>query len=451
LRKALSATLNGALDAKGVVSEDGKLLGAVLDGLSSARAQMPMDQRDNFLLGLFQGKGYPLLVGTLVQTGAEELGDDDASAFESIAAQLLNEGGKLLKNDQAFEGFFRDHWGDLLRAGFTGLKDHGPGLVGNKPIIGNIVVAIAGTLSETGDRDFLTSDTLVGMVDAAVGGVAASPKLLKQAPRDKWLGELVNAVTQTVAAQGVRKTFSAQGAMTILNGALATFGEHPELIVARPGLVQELVGGVLTSVSGIDRLAASNLANAAVDGALMTIARNPGLLNLEYPELVAGFAGKVAGLVSAGSVTAIQGEDLLTVLTQSVAENPRLLGDLERKLAESVLDTVLDAASGSKAGLVAGAAVAEVLQQVTGALARHGRAKLGAGPTDAAIEQLESLLVAGLARAESEIGNRMGLNSLPATLGNLVGAWARGEVGEIDADNPNFKRLFGELAALEAA
>ena len=150
---------------------------------------------------------------------------------------------------------------------------------------------------------------------------------------------------------------------------------------------------------------------------------------------------RMAGLPVSGSV----------VLTQSVAENPRLLGDLERKLAESVLDTVLDAASGSKAGLVAGAAVAEVLQQVTGALARHGRAKLGAGPTDAAIEQLESLLVAGLARAESEIGNRMGLNSLPATLGNLVGAWARGEVGEIDADNPNFKRLFGERAALEAA
>ena len=118
LRKALTATLNGALDAKEVLDSDSKLLGAVLDALSSARSQVPKEQRDNFLIGLFQGKGYPLLVGTLVETAAEELGDEDASALELIAADILTKGAKLLKKDQAFEGFFRDHWGDLVRAGF---------------------------------------------------------------------------------------------------------------------------------------------------------------------------------------------------------------------------------------------------------------------------------------------------------------------------------------------
>ena len=451
LRKALSATLNGALDANDVVDADGKLLGAVLDGLSGARSKMPKDQRDNFLLGLFQGKGYPLLVGTLVETAATELGDDDAAAFESIAAQVLNEGAKPLKKDQEFEGFFREHWGDLLRAGFTSLKERGPRLAGNKQLVGDVVVAIAGKLSETGDRDFLTHDTIVGLVDAAVASVAANPKLLKKAARDKWLGAFVNSVVQTVAAEGVRKTFSSGGGTAIVKGALATFGEHPELIVERPGLVQELIGGVLMSVSGIDRLAATNLANAAAEGALTTILRNPDLLNLRYPELVAGFAGKVAGLVSAGSVTSIQGEDLIAVLTESVAENPKLLGDLERKLSESVLDAVLGAASGSKTGLIAGASVAELLQHVVGALARHGRAKFGEGPTVVAIGQLETLLDAGLERAESEIGSRIGLSSVPAVLGGLVSAWARGEVGEIDKDDPNFKRLFTELAVLEAA
>ena len=449
LRKALSATLNGALDAKDVVDTDAKLLGAVLDGLSRARARMPKDERDNFLLGLFQGNGYPLLVGTLVETAATELGDDDASAFESIAADVLNEGAKLLKNDQEFEGFFREHWGDLLRAGFTTLKEHGPQLAGKKQLVGEIIVAITGKLSQTGDRDFLSRDTLVGLVDTAVSSVAANPKLIKKAAREKWLGEFVNSVVQTVAAGGVRTTFSSEGVTAIVKGALATFGEHPELIVERPGLVQELIGGVLTSVSGIDRLAATNLANAAAEGALTTISRNPDLLKLRYPELVAGFAEKVAGLVAAGSVTSIQGEDLLTVLTESVAENPRLLGNLERKVSESVLDTVLGAASGSKTGLIAGATVAELFQQVVSAVARHGRAKLGEGPMVVAIDQLEVLLEAGLQRAEGELGNGIGLSAVPAVLGGLVSAWARGEVGEIDMNDPNFQRLFTELAVLE--
>ena len=451
LRMALSATLNGALDAKDVVDADGKLLGAVLDALSNARSQMPKEQRDNFLLGLFQGRGYPPLVRSLVETAATELGDDDATAFESIAAQVLNEGAKLIKKDQDFEGFFREHWGDLLRAGFTSLKEHGPQLAGRKQLVGDVVVVIADQLSETGDRDFLTGDTLIGLVDAAVGSVAGNPKLVKKAAQKKWLGEFVNSVVQTVAAEGVRNTFSSEGATAIVRRALVTFGEHPELIVERPGLVQELIGGVLLSVSGIDRLVATNLASAATEGALTTISRNPGLLELRYPELVAGFAKKLAGLVHGGSVTSIQGEDLVTVLTESVAENPKLLGDLERKVSESVLDTVLGATSGSKTALLAGATVADLLQHVVDALARHGRAKLGEGPIQEGIAQLEALLEAGLQSAESEVGTRIGLSSLPAVLGGLVGAWARGEVENIDISDPNFKRLFAELAELEAA
>ena len=291
---------------------------------------------------------------------------------------------------------------------------------------------------------------MVGLVDAAVKSVAARPELLKQVTRKKWLGEFVNSVVQTVAAEGVRNTFSSEGAAAIVKGALVTFGEHPELIVERPGLVRELVGGVLTSVSGMDRLTASNLANAAVHGALTSIADNPNLLDAKYPELVAGFAGKVAGLVSEGSITSIQGEDLLKALTESIAENPALMGDLERKIAESVLDAVLTASSDSKTRLVAGVGVAEVLQQVVRALGRHGNAKLRDGPIAPIMNQIEALLVVGLKRAEAEIGNRMGLSSLPAVLGDLVGAWARGEVGEIDENSPNFKRLFGELAAREA-
>ena len=60
--------------------------------------------------------------------------------------------------------------------------------------------------------------------------------------------------------------------------------------------------------------------------------------------------------------------------------------------------------------------------------------------------QLEAVLNAGLARAEKELGTRLGLSAIPAVLGDLVAAWAIGNVATIDPDNQNFKRLFDELA-----
>lgn len=451
LRKAISATLNGALDAKEIVDTDNKLVGTVLDGLVTARNRMPKGERDNFLLGLLQGEGYPVLVSTLLETGANALGDEDASAFESVAADVLKQGASLLKDDPSFEEFFRRHWGDLLRAGFTSLKEHGPVLSGNKPLVGDIVSAIAETLSETEDRDFLTSDTLVSIVDTAIGVVAANPKLLKAAPRNEFLGELVFSVVETVADQGVRTTFSRDGAAAIVKRALATFGEHPDLIVDQPGLVQELVGNVLEKLSGVERLTATELASAAVEGALTAVAENPHLLPLKYPEVVADFAAKVAELVEESQLTGIQGRDILLVLTRSVAENPTLLGDPERKLAESVLGAVVRLSDNSKAGLLTGPALARTVEQIVSALGRYGRAKFGDGPLEPAIEQLDLLLEAGLARAEEEIGTRMGVSFVPIALGRLVGAWARDEVGELDPNNPHFKRLFGEFATQAAA
>ena len=67
------------------------------------------------------------------------------------------------------------------------------------------------------------------------------------------------------------------------------------------------------------------------------------------------------------------------------------------------------------------------------------------------VAQLEVVVAAGLSRAETELGHRLGLPSVPATIGMLVGAWAQGKLAELDPNNADFQELFSELAERAAA
>jgi hypothetical protein len=44
------------------------------------------------------------------------------------------------------------------------------------------------------------------------------------------------------------------------------------------------------------------------------------------------------------------------------------------------------------------------------------------------------------------LGYKIALPSLPLVLGQLVMAWEQGKIAEVNADNPDFQRLFAELA-----
>jgi hypothetical protein len=85
------------------------------------------------------------------------------------------------------------------------------------------------------------------------------------------------------------------------------------------------------------------------------------------------------------------------------------------------------------------------------AMSRSGRAALKNHPQAVLLDQLTSLVQAGLVRAEKELGNRLERSAVPRLLGELVLAWARGEIATIDPDNDNFRRLFGEIAERTAA
>jgi len=452
LRAALSATLNGVLDARDAFEIGDQWVEALVGALAVAREAVPEGERDNFLMGLLQGKGYPVLVSTVLETAADRFNDDDTEDFKDVTAGFLKEVAGIIKQNPTFENFFEDHWGDLLRAGLKSVAQHGPALLkGESPLLSKVLVSVASNLATRPDSKLLSSDALYGIVDAAVAAVAANPDLVGDAIDEEWLAALVNSITSTVAENDIRSTFTKNGLESLVKDTLETFAKHPELIINKPGLARELLQGVLTSLSHVNKFAAQALASAAVGGALKSFSEHPELIQFKYAELVASFAGKVGKLVEVRHLTRVQGADILGAVTESLAENPALFLNIETRLAGWTVDAVVNAAQESDTTLLAGATLTNVLQEIVTALAKSGRAALENHPAETLAEQLENLLKAGLARAEKELGNQIGASSLPTVLGSLVVTWSKGEIADIDPEDENFQILFEELAERAAA
>ena len=448
LRVALGATLNAALDARHAYAPGNRWVSGILDALLQARESFPEDRRDDFLVGLLNGQGYPRLVAASLTVGAARLDDADAVTFRDVAADVLTRIAGIVEENDKLEGFFAKHWGDLLRAGLSSVEVHGPVLFqGEDPLLADVLVAVSGHLAGIPQKDagLLTTDTLDGVVRAALSVVAANPERVDDLLDESWLGELVGSVAGILSGQGLR-AFTAAGLEEMLRDTLSRFAQRPELIVEHPGLARELLRGILDEVSDAGGLGAEELARAALSGALAAVSDHPGLLEVNYPQLVADLAGRVAGLVESRGLTRVQGSELLSAVTGALAANPALFLDMERKLVAGVVEGIVDVAGDDRIGLIAGAALVDTVREVLAALSRSGQAALKNHPGAELVAELNALVAAGLTRAEKELGNRLSRPEIPGLLGRLVVAWARGEIGTIDPDNDNFRRLFSELA-----
>ena len=446
---ALSATLNGVIDARQYYNTGNQWVEALFDALIEARLAVPEAERDNYVIGLLQGQGYPLLVSSILEATAGRLNDDDIEDFRDVAANFLKDVAGIVKRKPRFENFFENHWGDLLRAGLRSVEKFGPVLLkGESPLLNKVLVAVSGELAKHPNSILLSSDAIYGIVDAAASAVAVSPDLVEDTINEAWLAALVSSVTSTVAKTGIRATFTKNGVEVLVKDTLSTFAKHSELIIDHPGLVRELLEGVLTSLSKVDVLAAEPLASAAVSGALSAISDHPELIKLKYGEFVASLSGKVAILVKERQLTRVQGIEVLKSVTDALAENPALFLAIEKRLVDWAIDAVVKAAHQSDSFLLAGTRLTDVIYGVVKALAKSGNAALKNHEAAVLALQLEEVLMAALKRAEKELGNLISLSSLPDLLHNLVLAWARGEIATIDPENDNFRRLFAELSEL---
>lgn len=445
LRCVLSATLNGVIDAKDYLDIDNDWMEGLVNAIAAARSKA--SDPDNFLVGLVQGKGYPLLIGSIMSTASGQLGAGDANAFELTAASFLKSIVGIIEAHPTFDDFFKDHWGDVLRAGLSSVEKHGPALLTNEdPLLGKILSSVAGNLASQPDNKFLTRETLVGIVDIVVGTVAANPDRIDDILSDDWLAALVNSIAGTMSNEGILKVFTREGLETMTNNVLHTFGEHPDLIIRDPGLAQHLLGGVLSSISKVSVFNVESLATSAVAGALETVSDHPELLKFNYGDMVADLAGKIATLLKDNKITNIQGQNIVRAAIASLAENPKLLIELHKNLAAITIDAVIDIAGKDTGALISAGLKSDTVAGVLNAVAVAGKAALETQSIDEFGERLKQLLYAGMVRAEAELGIRMRLQSLPDVLELLVIAWAQGKIEITDPPNEHFNNIFAALA-----
>jgi len=445
LKIVLSSTLNGVLDNKNLIQNDMAWLNTLLGALSDVRAELPENRRDNFVAGLLQGKGYPLLVADLLEKGAEKLLEENRQNFEMTAASFLQEVAGVVQQKPSFEHFFQENWGELLRAGFASLEKHGPQLLGDQNILlQEVMTAVVGNLARSPNNKLLDAKILTSIIDTAISTVATHPDKVEDLVKQEWLGALISSISTTLAHDGIRNAFSQKGLSAIMQTTLNTFADNPELVVDEPGLARNLLRDLLGNLGNLNSISVESLALVAVDSALNTLVAHPELVSTKYTDLVASSTEQIAKLVQEKRLTNLQGREILKSVVMVFSENPNLFTNIEKRFASFVIDASL-AVSAESRGLLSGATLVKSIEVILKSIAASGNAALKNHPAANIAEQLEMLLTAGIVRAEKEIGNQMTVSMTPFVLGSLVELWAKGGVSSFDPANDNFRRVFTEL------
>ena len=449
LRHALKSTLNGMLDARESYQGDEKWVEALLDALDEARKDA--ERGDDYLLGLFQGKGYQRLLSKGLNGASKRLTEADAAVFKNLAGDVLKAAAPLVKaNKKGFAGFFRENWGDLLNAGLKSIEKHGPELLDGQPdLLKETLFAVISELAVTNGREVFTGETLRNVVDATIAVVAAKPELITASIDEEWLRAFMTSIATTANNRKARNLFSRDGLEAIIKDAAGVFAENPELIIASEDhdVFKVVVGGILSKISGVDRISAKTIAEAAIGGALEGIADNPGLLKTRYPTLIAGFAGNLSTLVKDKSLSAIQARDIMTSATKAMIANPILFDELGEKISGTIVEAVLKNAEDSGAGLLGGAMVTQIIDRIFGVLARNGKDLVANNSTTQLKKKLIETIRAALERSKQELGNRLTVADLPETITGIVGALAKGELPNVLQDEAQFETVFNRIVA----
>lgn len=448
LRHALSSTLNGMLDARGVLQGHNPWLDAVLVAL--ARSREKAGHPDDFLVGLMRGDGYRVLVAEGLRLASEKLGEADAGRFEALASDFLAAAIPLVEADDAgFGEFFRDHWSDLLRAGVGAAVRHGPALLSDaSPLVRETLLGLLQALNETPeDLSFFSRDTAYRLAEAALGTIAAQPDLMRPAVRKPWLAALVASVAGTLSDRTLRETFSREGLETIVRDALGAFAEHPELLLPQDKAVAfDLVKAVLGAVAKVESFQVRPLASAAVGAVLSGLSKHPELVDSRFGPHLVQVSGALARWVEARSLSGIEAADLVAVVAEAMLRNPVLFARRQPDVATRLVEVMIAACGQDEERLVTGAALAELTRRVLGAFARQGMGFVESRTLKQVGDEVTAVLDSGLVRASSELGRRLDHPEIPAILAELILRLLRGELGELDPESENFKKVFSALA-----
>ena len=445
LQTALRVTLNSALDVGQQLPAKNPWLDTVLDLLVKTRAEAK--QPEEFLLGLLQGKGVPLLLSQGLLVAADRLDDDHVSKFTPIAADLLKAVATHVADTTKPDivHFFQDHWGDLLRAGLTSLDKHGDVILDSTDSILNTTLhALVGQLAETPDAKFFTNETLHDLADTVIGVVAAHPDQIPGLENKKWLKDLISAAANTAKQLTSKRLFTAEAADALLRDAIGVVGKNPGLLVKGNGLPVTIVSSVFEAVSVLPKLDARMIGETAARSALTAIANDASLAEKELGPVVTEVAKTLASYVGAGKFTTEQAKGLASAAIDAIARNPQIYAGAQEGIAKAVISAV-EAAFSGKAEL--SRLLVQTANQTLAAVGRNGADVTSQEPLDKFEKLLTTILSGGLAAAEAQIGVTTDLDGIPAILGGIVAKAMKGDLKLSDLDSDKLKEAFEEIAA----
>lgn len=448
LQTALRLSLNAALDHAGELAPDHPWLDAVLEALVKSRAAAP--DPDEFLLGLVKGEGVPLLVSQGLLLASSRLESGSSKAFGLVAADVLAAAAPIVLDaaNPSLGRFFRDHWGGLLRAGFSSVEEHGDRILApGQPLLQGVLRAMVGRLAGTPDSGFLSGDMVFRLADAAVGVVAANPGELPGLENKPWLREFVAAAAASAQRLSTRNLLTRDAADALLADALGVLAKHPSLVVGGRPVTLALATSVFETLAAapqLTRTSARLLGESSLRAAFGVLAEHPQLVSTKFAPVVTAAATQLAGWVGAGRVTAEQAAALASAVVEAVARNPRLYAGAADKVAGTVLAAV-EQAIPADAAWASGLFVAMARQTLL-ACARSGASAGAPGSLPKLQTLLASILAAGLEVGERELGKVIDLEGIPPVVGELIARALRGELTEIDATSPVFVAAFTSIA-----
>lgn len=451
LQAALRATLNAALDVGEKLPPNNPWLNGVLDALVDARKDAT--NPDDFVLGLVRGEGFPSLLAHGLLNASNRLADDQANAFKQVAADVLKKGADLIKagGRPGFRTFFNDHWGDLLRAGLTSVEAHGDQLLtGANPLLRDVLNAVTHQLSQTADSDFLTSDTLFHLTDAAIAVVAANPGEIPGLENKPWLRDFIAAAAGSAKQLTARKLFTGEAAEALLLDAVDVLAKNPELIIKQPGLPLTLVTDVLKAVAQLKRLDARQIGEAALRATLSAISSDPSLAGSKFGPAIVTVTGKLAALVGTGKITGAQATEIAVAAIDATARNPKIFADLQKGVADAVIAAVQKTVPDTAAAPWAGRMLVTLASNTLLAVARTGGPAATNKPAAEFEKLLTDILGAGLQLAQTELGTSLDLEGVPSVVAGLVERALRGDLQNLNPAAPDFVVAFKTLAAVAA-
>ncbi|MCP5144485.1 MAG: hypothetical protein H6978_06645 [Gammaproteobacteria bacterium] len=442
LRQALTATLQVAIDERESLAGGREWVERLLSAVARAGAQAP--NADDFLFGLFQGKGINELLRSVLTEGADYLSEDDAEVWEQILADVLVHAAEKAGDASDFEAFFHDNWHSLIGAGFAALQRHGPRLLDeDEAILNASLTAAVGALADAFEHGPPNKQTFIAVVEAAIN-VFADPGILAEDIRQDWLREVIVSVAGTVADTGLRKAFTQPALERYARDTLGVLSRYPEVIAADNTLVNSMLSNVLGRMAAVRTFGVASLADATVAGALTAVASNKDLLHTKFADIIGEVAGNLAERVAYGGISTVQAETLVGLVVDAVAANEQLFVKLRGGLAQAVTGAVLDAAEQDPKRLLGGAALIAAMQRVLGIVAVRGRTL----PADAQVltTRLNEVVAGALDESGKVIGQRLAQEDVPIAVVALVERFAT-TTNFPQPGTPEFKALFATLLA----